>query len=334
MLNFRDFLTQDKNLIKEEFSHEQIADIGDKLDSVKGALLGKKTSAKLTKEFPGGIPITFGVDPKTKKLFVSHNGMKHFSIGDIESAHGTNNSFTQALSDVLSHGHKIIPRSGGVYNAKYYKFNKKDGTYNSNKIAVNPDSKEGRKIKNSAFSLFVHSKHDISGNPKPIDPSKLEDHPDVHVMDHHVSKVSPSEFSPEEQGAYTNHMLHAKNSYSKLDPEFFERVGNHTKELNNFVQSYMGDKPPKKADYIEYLKNKFDTKMSNQLGNKQKDNVARQLNDLLHTVNEKGFDHLVTMMHHVHGANSVLRNVANKQHTDYAGDIPVMVHHKGNKTPL
>lgn len=334
MLNFRDFLAQDTKTIKEEFSHEQIADIGDKFDSVKNALLGKKSSVKLTKEYPGGTPLTFGIDPKTKKMFVSHNGMKHYTIGDIESAHGTNNSFTEALTNVLTHGHKIIPRSGGVYDAKYHKFNKKDGRYNSNKLTTSADSKEGRKIKNAAFSLHLLGKHDVSGNVRPIDISKMEDHPDVHLIDHHISKISPSDFSAEEQGAYTNHMLHARNSYSKLDPEFFERVGNHTNELTNFVQHYMGDKPPKKADYIEYLKNKFHTKMENQIGTKQKDNVARQLNDLLHNVNEKGFEHLVSMTHHIHGANGILRGVAGKQHSDYDGDFPIMVHHKGNKTPL
>lgn len=328
MLSFKEFVLNRKNIFEENMSHEVVGDVGERLDHTKNNILGRKSKAKIVKNYSFGEPVSFGIDPKTGSPFVS-DGKNTFT--DVESINKVYNGTPQQqmYTDVLTHAPKVIPSGGGTYHGRYAKFQRvKGGNYTSGNAVVEGDSSTGKQIKNSKFSLIVSGKGD-----KLADLSTFNKDPDVHLIDPKLN-ISTTSFTPEHQQAYNHHMMSAKKAYTTLKPDAFDNLGAHSSELTKFTTLHMGDKPPKIADYMKYLTDSHTKEVETKLGPKQKDRVVRRLNDLQSTVNPS-FNNILSMNWHLGRAHNMLKNVIMSHRDDIVDTGSTFeVHHAGKKHQL
>jgi hypothetical protein len=329
MLSFKEFFSEQNKLTEENMSHEIIGGIGDRLDHIKNSVLGRKSKAQIVTDYAGGVPVVFGLEPKTGQPFVSDGKHIHYDEASIQKKH-KDAPEAKAYSDVLNNMQKILPREGGVYSGQYMKFNKgKGGNLTNGSAVIDGKSADGKKAKNAQFSLVVSGK-----NNKPANLSKFTDHPDVHLIDP-VLKANPATFTPEHQQAYNHNMMAANKSYSSLKPDAFDKMHpGHHDEISKFLSTYQGDKVPKIADYMTYLTQSHTQEAESKLGPKQKDRVIRRLNDLQTTATPE-VNKMLSVNWHLNNAHNVLRDAIAKQPKSIVDPNAVIsVYHNGQKTPL
>jgi hypothetical protein len=309
MLKFREYFNEEKVLLDEQVTHELVGKKAEEIENKNKELLGRKKSSA-TREFPGE-KIDFG--KKNGEKFISHGKHIHKSVEDIVKAHGENSQKTKDLTDLFNHMDKILPRTGGHFVASFHRFSKgKDGHHSSPEgIHIDGGSSHGEKAKSSKFSLVLYGKRGLDGNIKNFDTDKLSDHPDVHIIPSKIKEFNPSSYTPEEQADFSKNMLHAKASYSKLEPDVFERLGKHTEEIQRFVNSRNNNNPPKYDEYIEWLKETH--KPNKSLNTKSNDRVSRRLNDLLSGIKKSEMNNLLAFNFHITKANDVISNSVNNQ---------------------
>lgn len=329
MLSFKDFFSEQNTILEQTMSHEVVGAVGDRLENIKNAAIGRKSKAKIVTDYAGGVPMTFGLDPKTGQPFVSDGKHTHYDVASIQKKH-KDSPEAKAYTDVLNNMTKVLPREGGVYTGQYMKFARgKGGKLTNGSAVIDPKSSEGLKAKGAQFSLVVNSK----GN-KLADVSKFTDHPDVHLIDP-VHKADPSAFTPQHQQAYNHQMMSAKKSYSSLKPDSFDQMyPGHHEEVGKFLSAYKGDKPPKLTDYMTHLTQTHTQAAEEKLGPKQKDRITRRLNDLQSTATPD-VNKLLSMNWHLNNAHNVLKDAITKQPKSIVDpNATISVVHNGQKTPL
>lgn len=309
MLRFKDYHSDEKILLGEEINHDIIADKAAFVEDRHKELLGKKKSTTV-RNFPGE---KFEFGKKGREYFVTDKDGTHTSAEDIESAHGKGQK-AQDLKDLFHLLPNLLPRTGGHYVASLHRFEKDDdGHYSTKdgKIMIQNGSKHAKKLeKNPNFSLIFYGKKTMNGDVKQSDISKL-DHPDIHIIPAKINEFNPSQYMPDEQEEYAKHMLNAKTTYAKLDPDVFDRLGKHADEIQRFVNTREDPNPPKYDEYVEYLKKKHESDVS--LGNKQNDNRSRRLADLLSGMKKTEINNLLSFNHGLTKANEIVNSVIEKQ---------------------
>jgi hypothetical protein len=224
---------------------EHVGDILDDLDTMlsgktKQSFNSRKANSFVSMKWDGN-PLMFGVDPESKKFFVSADvNTPNFSMADIDKNHKD-----PAEADRLRqafHYLKTVAPKRGVYQADYMydNFSRKDGDRNSeftpNAITYKMDSKsdEGKKAAKAKIGIVVHTKYEGDKGPtSKIDIENFGESPDVHLIPSEVN-MDPNNWSTTERAKVTNAVENAKMTYSKMSEDAFGEIQQHTSPVNAF----------------------------------------------------------------------------------------------------
>jgi hypothetical protein len=315
--------------------HEGVAAADEHLRGTHDMLLGKKSSLHASTKYDGAPSIVFGQHPETGQFFVASKSAFNktpkinYTDEDIERNHGHAPGLVEKLKAALHHLPGITPREGGVYQGDLM-HTEGDAVSKGGKTSVTPNtltysspsnSPEGRNMKKK-LGVVVHTKYSGRGglssmSAKPLDPktrAKFKEHPDVNNIDPTL-EVNPSNYTPEEQKAFLNHMDKAKKIYSSMKPEAMDALAAHGENLEAHVNNMIRTGgTPSTQGYIDHLSSKHLKDLE-----KVKTEAARQKrmqahSDVLSHIsnNREHFDKALQLHNHLQNAKNVLVNVLNK----------------------
>ena len=316
--------------------HEGVGIADEHLRGMHDMLLGKNTKGiNATGKGDGAPSMVTGIHPQTGKFFVASksafnkNPKINYSEEDIEANHGHAPGLVEKMKTAFRYLKDTIPKTGGIYQGDYMgddkDVEKKGGmtsqTPNTLKMSAPSDSPEGRNLE-KPISFMFHTKYEGRGGlenmtAKPLDAktrAKFRQHPDVNNIDPTL-EVNPSNYTPEEQKAFLNHMDKAKRIYSSMKPEAMDALAGHGENLeahvNNMIRT--GGSPSTQG-YVDHL-----TARHNKDLEKVKTETARQKRIQSHadvmshiTNNRDHFDKALQLHSHLQNAKNVLVNVLNK----------------------
>jgi hypothetical protein len=191
---------------------------------------------------------------------------------------------------------------------------------------VPKNSEEGKKLANSKVSVTIHSK--LVGpkrKAKPItDQSSFQSHPDVHLVNHTVSK-SEQKLSAGDKKAVLTHVAAASKL---LKAHSYNHLGGHEETLRRYVNSTVqsGEKPNVEG-YKKHLAARWNKDIEGVKTEKAKNAKAASRDAALSHVdtNKEHFKRSFDIHHHVQQATNLLANSLNK--TAHGG----YEHHIGEK---
>ena len=311
-----------KNFLLEEVahSHDGIADVthlpfshgndgvghaATVLTDIHNHFLGRKVDSELLVPMSGLPAIVFG----------EKRGKFH-----AQTVSGT----LKEDKESLEHLHKIMPREGGTYGGVVFHdkstLKRSKGmlstTPDNVTYSVNPESAEGRKMKNAKIGVILDKKF-MGGHAQNLtkeDRAKFQDHPDVYNVDPHLAS-NPQNYTPEEQGKFMTHFKNAEMSYSKMKPETLEAIAPHADHLihhTDLVRTHGGK--PDSDTYIAGLAAHQKAAVNRTASMSKKHQLNQQFADQIqHAYNNK--DHIekaIQISNHLHGAKSALLDVAAK----------------------
>jgi hypothetical protein len=295
----------------------------------------------------GKTPITRKIDDKmsfqVKREKDGRVGVKYkgtgskynYSHADIEKQHGHKPYLAGPLSTILTHAGKVLPKKSGEYQGGFMS-TPETRTEEGGKIKHTPNtltystpsnSEEGKKLAKSKVSLTVHTRLvGPKGKPKPLtDTSGFQSHPDVHMVNHLVSKEE-QKVPPEHKKAILQHVAAAKKLMKKHS---YDHLGNgHNDSMRIYVNSTVdsGERPNVEG-YKSHLAARHDkeiAKMKTEKGKATKTAAKQSALDHIDTHNDS-FKRSFDIHHHVQTATNLLANSLN--HT--AGGA--FEHHIGEK---
>jgi hypothetical protein len=351
LLNFRQFILEEpqapsegqklKHLRHLEDNaiydgHEGVALADQHLNSVHNALLGKKGDVHISTKWDGAPSIVYGVHPTTKQFFVATKGAFNktpkinYTEEDIDANHGHAPGLAEKLKVALRELPKIMPKNGGVYQGDVLHtpedIQSKNGRYNftPNTITYSQDtnSPEGKKIKNSSLGIVTHTKYTGKGDLTSMSASPLDDktreqfkdHPDVHHVDPRID-INPSNYTPEEQKEFLNHMENARIAYSKMKPEAPDALAGHGAAMEQHVnQMVRAGGLPSTEGYANMLTDQTNKKIEALKTEKGKEKYIQQHAALMKHIsdNRDHFDKAFQLHGHLQGAKNVLTRIMAK----------------------
>jgi hypothetical protein len=305
----------------------------DAITTIRGVAMGKT-------------PVTRKIDDKMSfqikrdqegRVAVKYKGTGsnyNYSNDDIERQHGQKPYLAGPLKSILSHAHKVLPNRVGEYQGGFMstpenreeKGGKIRHTPNTISYSVKKDSPEGKKLSNSKVSLTIHSElKGPKGKANPItSQSEFRSHPDVHLVDHTVSKEE-QKLSPNDKKSVLTHVAAAEKMLKKHSHGHL--VG-HEGHLRTYINSTVdsGDKPNVEG-YKSHLNKVHQKKIDQVKTEKSKSAKATQRDaDLTHVeTNKDAFNRSFAIHHHVQQATNVLARSLNR--TAHGG----YTHHIGEK---
>jgi len=341
--------------------HEGVATADEHLRGMHDMLLGKKSSLHASTKYDGAPSIVFGQHPETGQFFVASKSAFNktpkinYTDEDIEKNHGHAPGLVEKLKQSLKHLPNIMPREGGVYQGDLM-HTEGDAVTKNGKTSVTPntltysapaDSAEGRNM-NKKLGVVVHTKYAGKGglgsmSAQPLDAktrAKFKEHPDVNNIDPTID-VNSSNYSPEEQKAFLNHMDKAKRIYSSMKPEAMEALDGHGENLEAHVNSMIrtgGD--PSVQGYMDHLTARHQKDLDKVKTDASKQKKIQAHGEVLSHIsnNREHFDRALQLHNHLQSAKNVLTNVLAKnspyehsvagEHTGPEGTV--VVDKKGN----
>lgn len=226
MINFKDFITEQVSTTLKQIQflplyqgHDGIAAADTMLNGIDKTLKGKKSDVKTQVQLPG-LPVTFGVNPQSKKFFVSYNGVDTHSNEEVDLYHGDKPQVASALKVAHENLKKILPKEGGMWNAQVLYTDK------SNIPGFLPKS-------NANMGVAIQSNHEgkaLTNGQK----AKFQIHPDVYIISSELRGV-PEKYHPYHQHSVGMDLTAARNAYSKLDPEALDTIKGHEKHIENYI---------------------------------------------------------------------------------------------------
>jgi Family of unknown function (DUF6267) len=341
--------------------HEGVATADEHLRGMHDMLLGKKSSLHASTKYDGAPSIVFGQHPETGKFFVASKSAFNktpkinYTDEDIEKNHGHAPGLVEKLKSALHHLPGVMPREGGVYQGDLM-HTEGDAVSKGGKTSVTPNtltysapsnSPEGRNMKKK-LGVVVHTKYSGKGglgnmSAQPLDTKtrgKFKDHPDVNNIDPTL-EVNPSNYTPEEQKAFLNHMDKAKRIYASMKPEAMDAISGHGEQLEAHVNSMIrngGD--PSVQGYIDHLSARHQKDLDKVKTEASKQKKMQAHADLLSHIsnNREHFEKALQLHSHLQNAKNVLTNVLAKnspyehsvagEHTGPEGTV--VVDKKGN----
>lgn len=334
MINFKDFLSEQVSTTLKQIQflplyqgHDGIAAADTMLNGIDKTLKGKKTDIKTQVQLPG-LPVTFGVNPQSKKFFVSHGGVDTHSPEEVDLYHGGNAQVASALKVAHNNLRKILPKEGGMWNGQVLYTDK------SKIPSFLPKS-------NANMGIAVQSNHEgklLTNGQK----AKFQIHPDVYNINASLRGV-PERYHPYHQHDVGMNLTAARQAYSKLDPEAFDTINGHQSHLQNYivnlskqnakaaeqaknVKEAVGSKPSvKKPSIEEYSKFLASQCMSKTRGSDpyKKAKIMDKYSKLSAQLfdNTAHFKHVLDVIHPLHQVATRLAQVAS--YTGNPGDVHV-----------
>lgn len=315
--------------------HEGVGIADEHLRGLHNMLLGKKTSLHASTKFDGAPSIVFGQHPQTGQFFVASksafnkNPKINYTDEDIEANHGHAPGLVEKLKHALRHLPGIMPREGGIYQGDLM-HTEGDAVSKGGQTSVTPNtltysapsnSPEGRNMKKK-LGVVIHTQYKGRGglenmSAQPLDDktrAKFRDHPDVNNIDPTMD-INPSNYTPEEQKAFLNHMEKAKRVYASMKPEAMDALAGHGENLeahiNNMIKT---GGTPSSQGYIDHLTARHLKDLE-----KVKTDAAKQKRIQAHAAvidhisrNREHFDKALELHKHLQNAKNVLVNVLNK----------------------
>lgn len=294
----------------------------------------------------GRTPVTRKIDDKmsfqVKRDKEGRVGVKYkgtgssynYSNDDIERQHGHKPYLADPLKAILAHSHKVLPNKQGEYQGGFMstpasreeKGGKIHHTPNTITYSVKKDSPEGKKLAKSKVSVTIHSElKGPKGKASPItSQSEFQSHPDVHLVDHTVSKEE-QKLPPKDKKSVLTHVAAAQKL---MRTHTYDHLDGHDQHLRTYVNSTVdsGEKPNVEG-YKAHL-NKVHQRKIDAVKTEKTKNVkaAARDADLRHVdANKEHFDRTFKLHHHLQQATNVLaRSLNNTAHGGYT-------HHIGEK---
>jgi len=308
--------------------------IGHAVGTLRGLhdlLNGKQTTLKLGERLDGSPSIAFGWNPENKKFFVSaktwgNNKPKiNYTEQDIDENHGHDQAVANKLKLALEHLPKVTPQ-GKIYhgdvvhagdaidNGNHYAFKPNGTTYKVYKNSI-----DGSKLGKSKLGVAVYTEyHDGSDlkSMKPkfdVDTNDLIPHSDVHVI---PTVVNPNikKYSDEDKKKFEAAMTEADEARSQLDPETFDTIDRHSKNLTDYVDSELkAGKRPSHPGFRDYMVKQGKTNLTEvktSSAQERKSNIlSSQLNDI--ELNKDHIGKILALHNSLQAAKNVLAGVAN-----------------------
>lgn len=316
--------------------HEGVAAADEHLRGMHDMLLGKNSKGlHASTKYDGAPSIVFGQHPQTGKFFVASksafnkNPKINYTDEDIEANHGHAPGLVEKLKSALKHLPGIMPKTGGIYQGDLM-HSEGDAVSKGGMTSVTPNtltysapsnSVEGRNMKKK-LGVVVHTKYSGRGglesmNAQPLDDktrAKFKEHPDVNNIDPTMD-VNPSNYTPEEQKAFLNHMDKAKRIYASMKPEAMDALAGHGENLeahvNNMIRT--GGNPSTQG-YIDHLTARHMKDLDKVKTDASKQKKMQAHADLMSHIsnNREHFDKALQLHNHLQNAKNVLVNVLNK----------------------
>ena len=281
----------------------------------------------------GRTPATRKIDDKmsfqikrddTGRVGVKYKGAGsdyNYSNGDIERQHGHKPYLANPLKTILAHAPKILPNRSGEWQGGFMSTpetrEQKGGrighTPNTVSYSVAKDSPEGKKLAKSKVSIALHT--ELKGPKRKatpvIDQSEFGSHPDVHLVDHSVSKEQ-QKIPAEAKKKVLTHVAAAQSLMKKHD---YGHLAGHEIHMRTYVNSTLdtGEKPSVEG-YKKHLGARFQKEIDKVKTEKAK-NQKTAVRDahMSHIDNNKeAFDRSFQIHHHVQQATNVLADALNK----------------------
>lgn len=316
--------------------HEGVAAADEHLRGMHDMLLGKNSKGlHASTKYDGAPSIVFGQHPQTGKFFVASksafnkNPKINYTDEDIEANHGHAPGLVEKLKSALKHLPGIMPKTGGIYQGDLM-HSEGDAVSKSGMTSVTPNtltysapsnSVEGRNMKKK-LGVVVHTKYSGRGglesmNAQPLDDktrAKFKEHPDVNNIDPTMD-VNPSNYTPEEQKTFLNHMDKAKRIYASMKPEAMDALSGHGENLeahvNNMIRT--GGNPSTQG-YIDHLTARHMKDLDKVKTDASKQKKMQAHADLMSHIsnNREHFDKALQLHNHLQNVKNVLVNVLNK----------------------
>lgn len=310
MIRFKTFLTEDVD--SKEFGqpvehlplylgHGGIAMSDFMLRDIHSKLLGKAGKTRAESSFPAGIPVMFGVDPKSGEHFISHGSNIIKNFNDVNKFYGHDPKMLPKMMEIAKQLPTITPRKGGVYSAKVL-------YTNPNEIPnyIPPD--------NSSFGVVVNTDHrgkQLSNK----DRKSFNFNPEVYNVDP-TMKADPLRYSMGQQIQFLTHMDAAKKEYSKMAPEALDDeegvVNTHRDSVIQYTDAlqYMQGEP-NFDDYVDFVAQKQAGKLDKAKTVPAKDRILQRHSDIVNDAlnNKKYVTSIINVTHHLNSARAVLGGV-------------------------
>jgi len=301
--------------------------VGKALSKIQGVISGR---APITKK--GDDRMSFQVINKGGKVGVKYKGpgaTYNFSAEDIKKQYSEKPYIAGPLMNILRHVHKVLPKGEGEYQGGYLSSledrTEEDGKIghkpNTIRYSVDKNSAEGKKLAKAPLSIMLHSRLDEKGKATPIGEGELQEHPDVHVMSHLVSKEERN-LSPEAKRKALEHIAMAKKLAKNHS---HEHHAEHEETLLRYANSTVdtGEKPSAKgyARFLEKYHQKLIDKVKTEKAKSQKSAVMRAaINDVNDNIEK--FDRTFDIHHHIQQAGyHVADELSKTAHGGYSHHI-------------
>lgn len=330
MLGFKTFIVESTKKIVAGIQHsEHPADLSfDGKDKAEEAL---KTLKGVT---AGTKPVTRKIDDRTSfhairtpegKVGVKYKGpgaTYNFSEKDIEKQHGEKPYMVGVMKPLLKHLGKVLPQKAGEYQGGFMstpESRKEDGkvshTPNTVTYSLPKDSEEGKKLAKSKLSVTVHT--ELTGKDKQpksiLDQSHFGSHPDVHLVNHVVSKEE-QKLAPADKKKVMGHLSAAQDLMKDHSYEHLSQH-NHSGMLRRYINSTVdtGEKPSvsgykaKLADIHNKEIDKVKTEKSKAAKTATRDAALAHVD-----ANKKAFQKTLDIHQHLQAATNQLANSLHK----------------------
>lgn len=309
--------------------HEGVGIADEHLRGMHDMLLGKKTGLHASTKYDGAPSVVFGKDFVASKSAFNKNPKINYTDEDIEANHGHAPGLVKKLKFALKHLPDIMPKDGGIYQGDLMhttgdavsKGGMTSVTPNTLTYSAPSNSPEGRNFKKK-LGIVIHTKYSGRGglesmNAEPLDDktrAKFREHPEVNNIDPTL-EINPSNYTPEEQKAFLNHMDKAKRIYSSMKPEAMDALAGHGENLeahvNNMIRT--GGNPSTQG-YIDHLTARHNKDLEKVKTEATKQKKIQAHADLMSHIsnNRDHFDKALQLHNHLQNAKNVLVNVLNK----------------------
>ena len=186
-----------------------------------------------------------------------------FTQKDVDEKFGDKPGLHSKMSELLTHGKKIISPLDGIIQGDFMG-SKKDKTIKKEgkqittkeqliKYGVPSESEEGKKLGKAKISRALHTRLNGDKREYNIDTTKFEHaSPDVHIFNNKLNK-SNIYYTPEHQAEFKKHFNNAKQSFAKIR-DLDGLVEGHSEHLQTYINKTVRDgSSPSVAGYKKHL---------------------------------------------------------------------------------
>lgn len=327
MLRFKTFLSEESKAVgiqhlehpsDETFNGEKRAKAA--LTALRGVAQGK---SKITRKIDDrmSFQIKREADNRVGVKYKGPGSSYNYSEEDIERQHGHKPYLAGPLKAILAHGHKVLPKRTGEWQGGFMstpdtreeKKGKISHTPNTIEYAVDKDTPEGQKLARSKLSITIHT--ELKGKNRKATPvsdqSEFTPHPDVHLVDHTISKVE-QKLKPEDRRKVLERVAAAQKL---MKGHTFGHLSGYDATLRTYINSTVdsGEKPTV-AGYKKHLSGKWEKEINKVKTEKAKNAKASARDAAIAHIekNSKAFGRSLDIHHHVQQATNLLARGLNR----------------------